>query len=234
MGAGGSAGSGRQPDRGPPPHLDADRRPATVRLRGTPALPARDARRRGRGGGGRRQDGGGRGSPPPATATATPPANPTAPRAGGGRRPSARGKPSRERSRGPRRGGGPDPPAHGGRRPRRRPPCRPRPETRRGLFRERCGEKSTGAGGRGRRRGVRAWCRGRARAPPPPGAPSHPLGRRRGRRAGLARRPARAARVGGEKTRASGRGRWAPPLPSSLMILPQVHLRKPCYDFYFL
>lgn len=135
--------------------------------------------------------------------------HPTAPRAGGGRRPSARGKPSRERSRGPRRGGGPDPPAHGGRRPRRRPPCRPRPETRRGLFRERCGEKSTGAGGRGRRRGVRAWCRGRARAPLPPGplrtllavvaaggpgwragppAPHGSVGRKLGRAAGVAGR----------------------------------------------
>ena len=28
---------------------------------------------------------------------------------------------------------------------------------------------------------------------------------------------------------------FSPPAPAaSLMILPQVHLRKPCYDFYFL
>ena len=32
-----------------------------------------------------------------------------------------------------------------------------------------------------------------------------------------------------------GWGVWAPFWqPHSLMILPQVHLRKPCYDFYFL
>ena len=29
-------------------------------------------------------------------------------------------------------------------------------------------------------------------------------------------------------------GGWAPEDPHSVMILPQVHLRKPCYDFYFL
>ena len=28
--------------------------------------------------------------------------------------------------------------------------------------------------------------------------------------------------------------RFGPEDPNSLMILPQVHLRKPCYDFYFL
>lgn len=31
-----------------------------------------------------------------------------------------------------------------------------------------------------------------------------------------------------------GRAKPPPPLSLSLMILPQVHLRKPCYDFYFL
>ena len=29
-------------------------------------------------------------------------------------------------------------------------------------------------------------------------------------------------------------GRLDPEGPHSVMILPQVHLRKPCYDFYFL
>ncbi|PWY62118.1 hypothetical protein BO70DRAFT_406795 [Aspergillus heteromorphus CBS 117.55] len=29
-------------------------------------------------------------------------------------------------------------------------------------------------------------------------------------------------------------GRLGPKDPHSVMILPQVHLRKPCYDFYFL
>jgi hypothetical protein len=29
-------------------------------------------------------------------------------------------------------------------------------------------------------------------------------------------------------------GGWAARGPHSVMILPQVHLRKPCYDFYFL
>lgn len=42
-------------------------------------------------------------------------------------------------------------------------------------------------------------------------------------------------REGGTLTQAQeGTGRRPPPRPSPLMILPQVHLRKPCYDFYFL
>ncbi len=28
--------------------------------------------------------------------------------------------------------------------------------------------------------------------------------------------------------------RWNAPKSTTVMILPQVHLRKPCYDFYFL
>ena len=45
-------------------------------------------------------------------------------------------------------------------------------------------------------------------------------------------------RTGGGEAREPGAGRGEAPAPLSeptaLMILPQVHLRKPCYDFYFL
>lgn len=45
--------------------------------------------------------------------------------------------------------------------------------------------------------------------------------------------PPRAARVGKDSS-ASGRRVGRRALGTTLMILPQVHLRKPCYDFYFL
>jgi hypothetical protein len=45
--------------------------------------------------------------------------------------------------------------------------------------------------------------------------------------------------LGTQKTRVSDRGplyeyRLIAPRVLKVMILPQVHLRKPCYDFYFL
>ena len=45
----------------------------------------------------------------------------------------------------------------------------------------------------------------------------------------VARRPAKATEVWYTKG-----GRSTPKGMNSVMILPQVHLRKPCYDFYFL
>lgn len=37
-----------------------------------------------------------------------------------------------------------------------------------------------------------------------------------------------------QEARAGGHGGHRAAAALSLMILPQVHLRKPCYDFYFL
>lgn len=197
MGAGGSAGSGRQPDRGSPPHLDADRRPATVRLRGTPALPARDARRRGRGGGGgRRQDGGGRSSPPPATATATPPATPPRPgRAAGDAR--RRGESRRVRgAEAPGEGGDLTPPRTGagglgGGRPAGHGPRRAEASFANGAGRSRPAPGDEG-GAAGCGPGA-----GDGRAPPPRGpfAPSWPSSRPAGR-AGAPARPRRTGRWG--------------------------------------
>ena len=58
----------------------------------------------------------------------------------------------------------------------------------------------------------------------PPGAFIPP-----GARAAVGRGPAKETVVGSQGM--GGSGRWD---PRSVMILPQVHLRKPCYDFYFL
>ena len=69
--------------------------------------------------------------------------------------------------------------------------------------------------------GERQPLRTRSSFSPSPLLPSHPAPRTGG---GEAREP------GG-----AGRGPPAPlSEPTALMILPQVHLRKPCYDFYFL
>ena len=72
-----------------------------------------------------------------------------------------------------------------------------------------------------RNTGERQPLRTRSSFSPSPLLPSHPAPRTGG---GEAREP------GG-----AGRGPPAPlSEPTALMILPQVHLRKPCYDFYFL
>jgi hypothetical protein len=53
------------------------------------------------------------------------------------------------------------------------------------------------------------------------------------RRKGPSRRPLRAGPPKQQGMVNTG-GRLDPEGPHSVMILPQVHLRKPCYDFYFL
>ena len=78
----------------------------------------------------------------------------------------------------------------------------------------------------------------RAGHPPDPttrgGAPS---GRGGGRGSlPLSPFPSHPAPHGWRRGSRAGRGKATTPLsePTTLMILPQVHLRKPCYDFYFL
>ena len=82
----------------------------------------------------------------------------------------------------------------------------------------------TGRPGRQRPPARPAHARARARQVPdsrsPPLLPHFPF-------------PPHAARVGKDSS-ASGRRVGRRALGTTLMILPQVHLRKPCYDFYFL
>lgn len=139
------------------------------------------------------------------------------PRAGGGGGKARRGHGGEDRLKGGGHGGAPPPPSNRHATPPSsgRPPPVPPPRPRHGD----------------------------ARAPPGASFPfsPHTLPARFHSLSSLAtsgpapHRPARAARV--KTSRADGArptGRPPPPRSLSLMILPQVHLRKPCYDFYFL
>lgn len=71
------------------------------------------------------------------------------------------------------------------------------------------------------------------RPPPPPKAPQRPPALSRPSRPAGRHRTDPPAPHGWQGTQAE-RGEGPDRCALSLMILPQVHLRKPCYDFYFL
>ncbi|KAJ1207531.1 hypothetical protein NDU88_002922 [Pleurodeles waltl] len=74
--------------------------------------------------------------------------------------------------------------------------------------------------------------------PRPVLSPGRPGGRGPLRQPGMRQGEGRALCLGvlgsGRQPRAFGLAPWVARAAPPLMILPQVHLRKPCYDFYFL